>query len=69
MNAEPCRHCGRTSHGFACCGLIFADEPGGCPTDHSADLGAKPHRAPVKGQSGPARPLRAPRRIEPRGHR
>lgn len=63
MNDGPCDHCGLTSHGFVCCGLLFADEPGGCPANHGAV------RAPVKGQSGPPKPLRTPRRVDPRRSR
>ncbi|MER7280378.1 hypothetical protein ABT369_38675 [Dactylosporangium sp. NPDC000244] len=64
---ERCGHCGRTSHGFACCGQLAAEAGEVCPVDHFAEANPKP--APVRGQSGPPRPLRAPRRIDPRRSR
>lgn len=64
-----CPHCGRTSHGFVCCGALFADEPGGCPWDHGVDTADPTRPAPKRGESGPPRPARPPKSIRPRGAR
>lgn len=63
----PCRHCGRTSHGFVCCGQLAAERGEVCTWEHGDAAAPKP--APAKGQPGPPKPLRAPRRIDPRRSR
>ena len=69
---EPCGHCGRTSHGFVCCGTIVegggtlcgrGDHPDGDPAPEP------PIDATARPQHGPTSPRRPARRNDPRGNR
>lgn len=74
-----CRHCRRTSHGMACCGMLALEIGEVCQIDHhrttDPDDQNRPHGpsgpvdATARPQHGPTPPRRPVRRIDPRGNR